>query len=31
MIFFVTLTIVLLTVWQQRRPERAAWVRQEPV
>jgi hypothetical protein len=29
MIFLVTLTIMLLTVWQQRRAERAATVRPE--
>ena len=31
MIFLVTLTIMMITVWQQRRAERAASVRPEPV
>jgi ABC-type uncharacterized transport system fused permease/ATPase subunit len=31
MIFFATLSIMLLTVWQQRRAERLAEVRPDPV
>jgi hypothetical protein len=31
MIFVVTLALMLLTVWQQRRAERAASVRREGI